>query len=524
MPPHRFDLRLGVDVGGTNTDTVVIDREDRLLGKAKVPTTPDVSSGIQSSIETVLALDTVDVSRITHVMLGTTHATNAVIERRALQRVAVIRIGSPATHSVRPLFGWPGELRAAIAVAETIVPGGIEFDGREIVPFDPDAVRRFLESLDEPVDAVAITSVFAPVSPRHELAAEEVTRAVLGGEVHVSLSHQVGSIGLLERENATVLNAALIGVAGQVSEALQKALSAHDLSPVTFFAQNDGTLMALDYARRMPVLTIGSGPANSLRGAAHLTGIDGGLVADIGGTSTDIGVLVEGFPRESSAGVEVGGVRTTFRMPDLVSIALGGGTVVAPGDNGDGVRIGPASTGQALLREGLVFGGATPTLTDAAVLEGRAALGDAELGRGHAGLLKDAIERADVLLAEAVDRIKTSRGDQPLVIVGGGSVIAPDALPGVSRIHRPEHFEVASAFGAAIALVSGQVDRVLHLDPGARERLIDELCEEAKDRAVQAGADPESVRVVELDEVPLTYLTGSPTRVRARAAGPMGAL
>src|SRR5918997_862889 len=199
MPPHRFDLRLGVDVGGTNTDTVVIDREDRLLGKAKVPTTPDVSSGIQASIESVLALDTVDVSRITHVMLGTTHATNAVIERNALQRVAVIRIGSPATHSVRPLFGWPGELRAAIAVDETIVPGGV---------------------------------------------------------VHVSLSHQVGSIGLLERENATVLNAALIGVAGQVSEALQKALAAHDLSPVTFFAQNDGTLMALDYARRMPVLTI----------------------------------------------------------------------------------------------------------------------------------------------------------------------------------------------------------------------------------------------------------------------------
>jgi hypothetical protein len=123
-------------------------------------------------------------------------------------------------------------------------------------------------------------------------------------------------------------------------------------------------------------------------------------------------------------------------------------------------------------------------------------------------------------------RIAYERGGvgPPLVIVGGGSVIAPDTLPGVSRIHRPEHFEVASAFGAAIALVSGQVDRVLQLDAGARERLVDELCEEAKDRAVQAGADPESVRVVELDEIPLTYLTGSPTRVRARAAGPMGAL
>jgi N-methylhydantoinase A/oxoprolinase/acetone carboxylase beta subunit len=522
MPSHRFDLRLGIDVGGTNTDTVVIDRDDRLVGKAKVPTTPDVSSGIEASIESVLALDAVDVSRITHVMLGTTHATNAVIERRGLQKVAVIRIGSPATHSVRPLFGWPEDLRAAVAVDQTIVRGGIELDGREIVPFDDEAVRRFLESLREPVDAVAITSVFAPVSPRHELAAEEVTRSVLG-DVDVSLSHQVGSIGLLERENATVLNAALIGVAGQVLQALQKALSAHGLSPVTFFAQNDGTLMALDYARRMPVLTIGSGPANSLRGAAHLTGLDSGVVADIGGTSTDVGVLVDGFPRESSAGVEVGGVRTTFRMPDLVSIALGGGTVVHQSD-GTGVQIGPASTGQRLLQEGLVFGGTTPTLTDAAVVERRASLGEREKGQAHKSLLADALERADSLLAEAVDRIKTARGDQPLVIVGGGSVIAPDSLPGVSEMHRPEHFEVASAFGAAIALVSGQVDRVVHLDPGERERLVESLGEEAKDRAVQAGADPESVQVVELDEIPLTYLTGSPTRVRARAAGPMGAL
>jgi N-methylhydantoinase A/oxoprolinase/acetone carboxylase beta subunit len=523
MSSHPFDLRLGVDVGGTNTDTVVVDRDGRLLGKAKSPTTADVSSGIEASIRSVLALETIDVERITHVMLGTTHATNAVLERRGLQKVAVIRIGGPATHAIRPLFGWPGDLRAAVSVDETIVDGGIELDGREIVPLDRDAVRGFLESLCEPVDAVAITSVFAPVSSRHELAAEEVTRSVLG-DVHVSLSHQVGSIGLLERENATVLNAALIAVAGDVSRALEQALSAHGLSPVTFFAQNDGTLMALDYAHRMPVLTIGSGPANSLRGAAHLMGADDGLVADIGGTSTDIGVLVKGFPRESSAGVEVGGVRTTFRMPDLVSIALGGGTVVRPGDNGDGVQVGPASTGQRLTQEGLVFGGSTPTMTDAAVLTGRATLGDPAGAKDHEALLAEAVKRADAMLADAVDRIKTSRSEQPLVLVGGGSVIAPQSLAGVSEIHRPEHFEVASAIGAAIALVSGQVDRIVPLDGGRREQLVGELCEEAKDRAVQAGADPEAVQIVEVDEVPLTYLTGSPTRVRARAAGPMGAV
>ena len=194
--------------------------------------------------------------------------------------------------------------------------------------------------------------MFAPVSPRHELAAAEIVKRELGEEMHVSLSHEIGSVGLLERENATILNAALVGVARDVATAMRDALAAHGLRPVTFFAQNDGTLMALGHALRYPVLTIGSGPANSVRGAAFLTGNTDSLVADVGGTSTDVGVLVNGFPRESSEGVEIGGVRTNFRMPDLVTIALGGGTVVSDGEPGRSAaqrRI-PAAAGGAGLR------------------------------------------------------------------------------------------------------------------------------------------------------------------------------
>jgi len=107
-------------------------------------------------------------------------------------------------------------------------------------------------------------------------------------------------------------------------EFLLDVLERNGLRPVTFFAQNDGTLMDLEFAIRFPVLTIGSGPANSIRGAAYLTGRTDAIVVDVGGTSTDLGVLVRGFPRESSFGVEIGGIRTNFRMPDLVTIALGG--------------------------------------------------------------------------------------------------------------------------------------------------------------------------------------------------------
>ncbi len=394
--------------------------------------------------------------------------------------------------------------------------GGWSGSHLELSPLDTDAIARFLGEVGETADGVAITSVFAPVSARHELVAAELVKRELG-ETHVSLSHEIGSLGLLERENATILNGALAGVARDVVRGMQDALTAHGLRPETFFAQNDGTLMGLDQAMRYPVLTIGSGPANSVRGAAFLTGRSDALVADVGGTSTDIGMLINGFPRESSYGVEIGGIRTNFRMPDLVTIALGGGTVVAGGQ--DGVRVGPHSVGYRLRREALVFGGPTATLTDSAVAAGRAALGSVSETVRHQYLLGAALARADEMLADAIDRVKTSREDRPLIAVGGGSILVPDKIPGVSEVIRPEYFDAANAVGAAIASVSGQIDRIFHPGPGGRDAMLEEAREEARERAVASGADPETVRIVELEEIPLAYLTTPAVRVRVKAAG-----
>jgi N-methylhydantoinase A/oxoprolinase/acetone carboxylase beta subunit len=456
------------------------------------------------------------------VMLGTTHATNAVLERSKLRRIAVIRIGGPATLSIRPMFGWPPDLTRAISAGAAIVGGGIEFDGQDLAPLDTGAITRFLGEVAGTADGVAITSVFAPVSARHELAAAEIVKRELG-DIHVSLSHEIGSLGLLERENATILNGALAGVAREVATAMHDSLAAHQLRPTTFFAQNDGTLMGLDQALRYPVLTIGSGPANSVRGAAFLTGISDSLVADVGGTSTDVGVLTNGFPRDSSQGVEIGGVRTNFRMPDLVTIALGGGTVIS-GDAGS-VHIGPRSVGYRLTQEALVFGGTVPTLTDAAVAAGRADMGEnarAERAFRHAPVLAEALARADVMLADAIDRVKTSREDRPLIAVGGGSVLVPSRIPGVSEIIRPEHFDAANAVGAAIASVSGQVDRIFHYGEEGRRAILEEAQDEARERAVAAGADPGAVQIIEIEEIPLAYLTTPAARVRVKAAGTLG--
>ncbi len=181
---------------GTNTDAVVLDRHDTLLAKTKTPTSADVSSGIEAAVDAVLASGEVDRTRISHVMLGTTHATNAVLERKQAARVAILRIGAPATLSVRPLLTWPEDLKAAVSGGEAMVRGGIELDGRDIVPFDGGAPCATSSSrLRGTVDAVAITSVFAPVSPRHELAAADIAREVMGREVHLSLSHELGVAG-----------------------------------------------------------------------------------------------------------------------------------------------------------------------------------------------------------------------------------------------------------------------------------------------------------------------------------------
>lgn len=516
MSASEGGLRLGVDVGGTHTDAVVLGADARLLAKAKVPTSPEVSDGITAAIEQVFADPAIEAARVGRAMLGTTHATNAVLERRNLNRVAVVRIGAPLTQAAPPLCTWPAPLRAAVSAGEAIVGGGVELDGRLLGPLDAEALKRFLGSLGDGVEGVAITSVFSPVAPDHELLAAELVRGELG-DVHVSLSHEIGAIGLLERENATVLNATLVKAAAEVAAAFGAALERQGMAPDAFFAQNDGTLMALEYALRFPVLTIGSGPANSMRGAAHLSGEPDAVVVDVGGTTTDVGVLVNGFPREAPVSVPIAGVATNFRMPDLRSLALGGGSVVESA--GGEVRVGPHSVGFRLTQEALVFGGETATLTDAAVAAGRDRLGDRRVPSAAREPLRQALERTDAVITEAIDGVKAGPGDVTVVAVGGGSFLVSDRMPGVSKVHRPTDYDVANAIGAATAPVSGQAERICPNRSDRRAVALEEAKQEACLNAVRAGADPRAVEVIEIEEVPLTYLTDPAIRVRAKAAG-----
>jgi hypothetical protein len=166
-----------------------------------------------------------------------------------------------------------------------------------------------------------------------------------------------------------------------------------------------------------------------------------------------------------------------------------------------------------------VFGGTTLTASDVAVSAGRATMGDATRVAGlDRGTVERAIARIDAMAAEAIDRVRTSADPVPVIAVGGGSVLLPAAMPVASRIVRPEHYEVANAVGAAIAEVSGEVDRVFMLAEG-RDAMLARARAEAIERAVEAGAERDRVEIAEVDEVPLTYLPSNASRIRVKAIG-----
>jgi len=239
-------------------------------------------------------------------------------------------------------------------------------------------------------------------------------------------------------------------------------------------------------------------------------------VVDIGGTSTDVGALIRGFPREASVAVRVGGVRTNFRMPDVLSIALGGGSIV-----GDDPRsIGPESVGFRLTQRARVFGGDTLTSTDIAVASGAVTLGDpARVAGLDAGFVASAVDRMHEMVEEAIDRMKLVAGDTPVILVGGGSILIQRPLRGASEVLRPDHHEVANAVGAAIAQISGNVDKVFSLADMTREEALEAARREAVERAVEAGADRSTVEIVDIEDIPLAYLPSNATRIRVKAVG-----
>ena len=508
-------MRIGIDVGGTNTDAVLMDG-NTVVSSTKTPTTANVSEGIATALRNVIADSGIDATRIEGVMIGTTHFTNAVVERKHLTPTACIRLGLPATVCLPPMVDWPLDLRDIVGGNAHMAHGGHEFDGREISAFESDEVLEIAKKIKAAgLDAIAISSVFSPVNSAFEEQSAEIVRSVIPN-ANITLSNEIGRIGLLERENAAIMNSCLRLLAARTVDGFKAALNELQITAPFYISQNDGTLMNADFAKEYPVLTFASGPTNSMRGAAFLSGLKDAIVVDVGGTTTDIGVLQHGFPRVAALAVEIGGARTNFRMPDTYSIGLGGGSLI----QADPLNVGPRSVGYELTEKALVFGGDILTATDVIVAGGNADVGDSSAVSNLDSKLVAAVQdRIMDMITIAVDRMKTSATPVPVIVVGGGSILVTGAIEGASEIIKPDHFPVANAIGAAIAQVGGECDRIFSLAEQSRDDALDQAKQEATDRAVNAGAAAASVDIVDVEEVPLAYLPGNATRIMVKAVG-----
>lgn len=320
----KMELGLGIDTGGTYTDAVLMELgTDRILCKSKSPTTrEDLALGIGRAIK---GLDAGLLDDIRIVSLSSTLATNSIVEGKGA-RIALICIGED----------YESDFPADISVR---VAGRHGIDGSETEPLDEASVRTFLESIEGKADGIAVAGFLSVRNPSHENRVKEMAESLL--DIPVICGHDLSSgLGFNERAVTCIMNAHLIPLMTELMDSVVSVLSGSGIAAPLMVIRGDGSMMSASEARRRPVETILSGPAASMIGASRMSGLSDAIVIDMGGTTTDIGILRNGRPAIEKEGAVIEGFRTRVRAARISTTGIGGDSRIAV-DAAGGIRVMP---------------------------------------------------------------------------------------------------------------------------------------------------------------------------------------
>jgi len=457
---------LGIDIGGTHTDAVCLDGR-KILSTAKTLTGNDLVNSILESIRN-LGVEFTDVRRV---VLSTTLSTNAIVEKKHPKTGMIVSAG-PGLNPVQ-FF---------LSDCFHLVSGAIDHRGREYVPVDKEEVLKASESMKNAgVECVGIASKFSVRNPGHE---SLIASLIKDDFRYLCQSHTMsGSLNFPRRLNTTYLNVAVMPVQDRFVSAVQEALSMLGIDAPLFFLKADGGTYASSAASRLPVETILSGPAASVMGALALTDQYKGSVwvLDVGGTTTDMGILLDGVPIFEPLGVDIGGLKTLVRGLKVISVGAGGDSCVWM-ENGE-LRVGPNRNGPPAC-----VGGVDPTPMDAFAMLGDYREGDMSKAKEALMPLAQAMGLdlpglCSRILAVMVENIhRAARGflnevnshpvytiyemlhpdvirPSKIILIGGPARLLKPYIEAAFSMECevPQHSMVANALGAALARTTAQI-------------------------------------------------------------------
>ncbi|MHB8101600.1 MAG: hydantoinase/oxoprolinase N-terminal domain-containing protein [Methanosarcina sp.] len=300
---------MGIDAGGTYTDSVIIrDSDGKVMDSNKALTTyPDLLAGIRNSID---GLDDKYLKDVKMVSVSTTLATNTILEKNGYP-VGLILAGD---------YEIPEKMNVEFY---TVVKGGHDHHGAEIVSLDMEAVEAFVRQVKDKVSAFAVSSYFSVRNPAHEMAIKAHVQKLTG--LPVVCGHELSlDLGAYERGITAYLNAQLIPIANQFIRSIKEEISRRGMNSRLLMLKCDGSVVGINEALEKPIESIFSGPAASLVGASHLSGLETCAVIDVGGTSTDVSMLEKGLPELCTEGAIVGGWQTKVKAIRMETSAMGG--------------------------------------------------------------------------------------------------------------------------------------------------------------------------------------------------------